>query len=276
MRNNQRRTGSQTRPQPAAASQANLAYVVPTEFVELPSRGVFYPEGHPFFNQETVEIKFMTAKDEDILSSQALIKKGIMIERLLESLIVEDVDPNSLLLADKTAIMMAARISSYGSEYDATASCTACTNRNEFVYDLKNASITGNCFDEKYLHENSIVLNEESKTFDVELPISKVKVSISPITGKEEKKYLDDDSENRTNTITGMLATFIVAVNDDTNYGQIINFVENMPAGDSKFLRDIYSSLTPKVELLESIVCSACFKSQIVEVPLTAEFFWPR
>ena len=156
MRNNQRRTGPQARPQPAATSQANLAYVVPTEFVELPSRGVFYPEGHPFFNQETVEIKFMTAKDEDILSSQALIKKGVMIERLLESLIVEDVDPNSLLLADKTAIMMAARISSYGSEYNATVPCKACASMNEFVYDLKESSITGDCFDERYLHENNI------------------------------------------------------------------------------------------------------------------------
>jgi hypothetical protein len=276
MRNNQRRTGPQARPQPAAASSANLAYVVPTEFVELPSKGVFYPEGHPLFNQETVEIKFMTAKDEDILSSQALIKKGIMIDRLLESLIVEDVDPISLLLADKTAIIIAARISGYGNEYNASVPCVSCTNRIEFVYDLKEAEITGNCFDERYLHENNVIFSEEHKTFDVELPISKMKVSISPITGQEEKKYLDDDSESRANTITGMLATFIVAVNDKSSYSDVINFVENMPAADSKYLRDLYSSLTPRVELSESIACHACLKTQTVEVPLSAEFFWPR
>ena len=124
MRNNQRRLGQKPSPGPSSpAAQANLAFAVPTEFVELPSRGHFYPEDHLLHNQETVEIKFMTAKDEDILSSQALLEKGLAVERLLDSLLVQDIDPSTLLVGDRSAILIAARISGYGEEYDVDQRC---------------------------------------------------------------------------------------------------------------------------------------------------------
>ena len=101
MRNNQNRLGAQ---QEAAAAQApvtGLTFEVPTEFVELPSRGKFYSPDHPLHNQKTIEIKLMTTKEEDILSSTALIKEGVMIDRLLESIIVPNIDPKTLLVGDK-------------------------------------------------------------------------------------------------------------------------------------------------------------------------------
>ena len=90
MRNNQRRLGPGNSPQPSSpvGAMSDLAFAIPTEFVELPSRGQFYPGDHPLHKKETVEIKFMTAKDEDILSSQALLKNGLAVERLLESLLI--------------------------------------------------------------------------------------------------------------------------------------------------------------------------------------------
>jgi len=120
MRNNQKRLRRAPRAEAVTSAQAtpSLGFVSPTEFVELPSRGEFYPEDHPLHKQETVEIKFMTAKDEDILSSQALLKKGLAIDRLLESLMVLDVDARTLLLGDRNAMLIAARISGYGSEYN--------------------------------------------------------------------------------------------------------------------------------------------------------------
>ena len=72
--------------QPAPTQTTGLSYVTPTEFVELPSRGQFYSSEHPLHNQETVELRFMTAKDEDILTSQSLLKNGLAIDRLVSKL----------------------------------------------------------------------------------------------------------------------------------------------------------------------------------------------
>ena len=88
-----------------AAAVSGLGFVVPTEFVELPSKGKFYPDEHPLHKQETVEIKYMTAKEEDILASSTLIKKGLVIDRLLDNILVPDIDPTTLLVGDRSAII---------------------------------------------------------------------------------------------------------------------------------------------------------------------------
>ena len=119
MRNNERRLGPKTTKGDDApvAAVSQMAFAVPTKFVELPSEGEFYPKDHPLYKQKTVEIKFMTAKEEDILSSQALLKNGLAIDRFLESILVQDIDPKSLFVGDRGAILIAARISGYGTEY---------------------------------------------------------------------------------------------------------------------------------------------------------------
>ena len=71
----------------AALGEGALTFTTPTEFVELPSGGNYYPEGHRLHGEQTVEIKFMTAKEEDILTSKTLIKQGVALERLLKSVI---------------------------------------------------------------------------------------------------------------------------------------------------------------------------------------------
>ena len=95
-----------------------FSFVIPTEFVELPSKGLFYPPNHPLHNQETIEIKQMTAKEEDILTSRSLLKKGVAIERVISSVIMDKrIKPATLLVGDRNAIIIAARISGYGSDY---------------------------------------------------------------------------------------------------------------------------------------------------------------
>ena len=92
------------------ANNSVFSFATPTEFVELPSRGVFYPETHPLHDTEVVEIKHMTAKEEDILTSEALLKNGLALNRLLQSVIVnKSIDPESLLIGDKNAVLMAVR-----------------------------------------------------------------------------------------------------------------------------------------------------------------------
>jgi hypothetical protein len=114
-----------------------FSFVAPTEFVELPSEGKFYASDHPLYNQKTIEIKQMTAKEEDILSSMTLIKNGVALERLLESVIIDkSIKPETLLLGDRNAIIIAARVSGYGMEYRTEIRCPNCQTDQKFGFNL--------------------------------------------------------------------------------------------------------------------------------------------
>jgi|10_taG_2_1085330.scaffolds.fasta_scaffold17482_3 hypothetical protein len=280
MRNNQRRTTAPSRSgsppaTAAAAASGGLTYQVPTEFVELPSRGRFYLEGHPLHNQETVEIKFMTAKEEDILSSVALIKKGLAVDRLLENILVEDIDPGSLLVGDRSAIMIAARTSGYGRVYETEITCPTCSAKNSFLYDLTNAKIADRCFDEQFIADNDIEINPESGLFIVELPTTKVAVGLRLLDGYSEKEFTRANSDNEESKITTLLSAFIESVDGICDRQEVEAFIDSMPTKDSKYIRNIYTTLIPNIELKDDFTCSQCFQQREMEVPLSANFFWP-
>ena len=280
MRNNQRRTGAPSRRKaspvaPAPATTSNLVYQVPTEFVELPSRGVFYAEDHPLHNQETVEIKYMTAKEEDILASAALAKKGLVLDRLLENILVLDVDPRSLLLGDRSAIMIAARISGYGNVYETEVKCPFCEAKNNLFFDLSKMTIVDRCFDTQFMSDNSAEIDQETNLLVVKLPVTEMKVGLRLIDGHSEQEATDI-STNQDSTITTFLSTLIEKVEDTFDRPQIEEFIDNMPAKDSKYIRDIYSNLVPNVQLKENFSCTRCFQKKEMEVPLSADFFWPK
>ena len=111
------------------AKQEKPKFKFPSEIVELPSKGLLYPEGHPL-SSGTVEMKYMTAKEEDILTNMNYVKQGVVIDKLLQSLLVTEFDYDDLLIGDKNAIMIAARVLGYGKEYPFTH------NGQEIVVDL--------------------------------------------------------------------------------------------------------------------------------------------
>ena len=118
-----------------------FSFVTPTEFVDLPSKGKYYPEDHPLHNQDTLEIRYMTAKDEDILTSPSLLRKGLAVERLLQNVIVnKSVKTDDLLIGDKNAILVAARISGYGAQYETKITCPAGGTTTPNTFDLNNIS----------------------------------------------------------------------------------------------------------------------------------------
>ena len=252
MRNNQRRARQAAQEPPPQVytptlNNTGLAYVVPTEFVELPSRGQFYPQDHPYHMQEAVEIKFMTAKDEDILSSAVLIEKGLVVDRLLESIIIGPVDPLTLLIGDRSAIMIAARISSYGADYKATVNCPMCATSVNYTFDLKSSNTSGQCFDNKFLEDDD--------------------------DDDEAEKSLSEFEDE--NMVTATLSSIVVSVNGNTDSSAVEGFIDNMPAADSKFIRTLYPELAPNIDLKQEFICENCAHKTDLEVPLTAEFFWP-
>ena len=258
---------------PPALSPLN--FVTPTEFVELPSGGQGYPETHPLHEQETIEIKFMTAKDEDILTSQALLKKGIALDRFLENIVVnKNIDTSSLLIGDKNAVLVAARGSGYGFDYETTIKCPECSTKNELSFDLRNPSVIG-----RLNVDQTIVTKINSFTYATTMPFSKFTVHFRLMTGKDENflaKQLNENTNASTqNLLTGQFKRIITSIEGHTDQGIIDQFVENMPTVDSRHFKVCLRSVTPNIEIKEPFKCKNCGFEKEVEVPFGTDFFWP-
>jgi len=239
----------------------------PSEVIDLPSEGKLYPEGHPLKDGK-IEIKYMTAKEEDILTSQNLIKKGVVIDRLIDSLILTDgVKQDDLVLGDKNAVMVAARILAYGPEY-------ACEVTNPNTGQM--ITHTFNLADCPFKKLSKDITENK---FDVELPISKKKITFKLLTGKEEalineelkasKKIGTDYSPE----LTTRLRHTVTSVDGDESQATINNFVQNLLARDSMHLRKEIKKVTPDIELSQEIEIGG--ESVKVNIPMTVGFFWP-
>ena len=238
---------------------------LPTETVELPSKGLLYPEDSPL-NSGVVEMKYMTAKEEDILTNQNYINQGIVIDKLLESLIVDkSVNYNDLLIGDKNAIMIAARILSYGSKYPV-------------FYLGKEVEVDLTKIDNKPL------ISEFEKAtkneFEFKLPQSNNKVTFRILTAgdetaiEEEIKGLQKINKNASPEITTRLKYIITSVNDSRSIGDIRDFVDNyLLATDSRALRNEYSRIMPDIDLTFEHTNNDGGKER-VGIPIGLDFFW--
>ena len=263
--------------QPITAAQyarQELGVEIPVDAVPLPSRGLVYPQGHPLHNCETVEYRAMTAKEEDILMSQALIKRGTVITELIKScLINKDIDVSSLLSGDRNALMIAIRASGYGSDYTPTLACPSCEFKNELNIDLNQLGI-------KPLQLQPNVPG--ANAFDFKLPNSKKTVTFKFLSGKEEEEILADTETRKkkgflnSNLVTGRLLRSIVAVEGNENKSLVSKFVQYMPARDSLLLREYINKHEPGVDMKIDFKCSNCDHFEEVTLPMGASFFWPN
>jgi rubredoxin len=249
----------------------------PTEIVKLPSRGLFYPEGHPLHGQDTVEIKYMTAKEEDILTSQSLLKEGLAVDRALQSLLVnKDINIKDLLVGDKNALVIASRITGYGEEYETSVTCPACGTTDRHTFDL--SELEHHDFEDK-MREHNVVVSEQN-TFTVELPFSKVTVECRLLTGADENKVFKNSKRNakkkQSSVFTDQLRMMVSAIDGNRNPLEVGVFVQQLPARDSRYLRKIFGEVAPNVNMEQTFECSNCTYTADMEVPLTSDFLWPR
>lgn len=252
----------------------DFGFEVPVEAVPLPSMGLIYPSGTPLYRSETVDIRSMTAKEEDILTSRALIKKGTVISHLLKSCVVDkNIDVESMISGDRNALMIALRITGYGAEYNVEVSCPECSERNKQDFSLADLPI-------KRLEVEPVV--DGANLFEYILPVSKKRVLFRFLTGADEtemsqeadrrKKKLGVESDS---SVTMRLQTAIVEVDGIKDKNKIAQFVRSMPAGDSRALRKYMDDAEPGVEMKSFMTCSSCGESSEVRLPLGASFFWP-
>tara|TARA_X000001382_G_scaffold128277_1_gene117610 strand:+ start:83 stop:826 length:744 start_codon:yes stop_codon:yes gene_type:complete len=240
----------------------------PSEMIDLPSEGRLYPKDSPL-SEGKIEIKYMTAKEEDILTSANLIKKGLAIDTLLKSLIVnKDINLDDMILGDKNAVMVAARILAYGPEY-------TCQVVNPNTNETKNHTFNLTDCPFKKLPD-SVTENK----FKVTLPISKKEIEYKILTGGDElniEKELKSQSKigsQVTPELTTRLRYLITSIDGDDSKSTVNNFVQNMLARDSLFFRNAIAEVQCDIELKQEIE----FGGDVVEVeiPLTTEFFWPK
>ena len=234
----------------------------PTETIELPSKGLIYPETHPL-SSGTIEMKYMTAKEEDILSNQTYIQKGIVLDKLLQSLIVnKDIDVEDLVVGDKNALLVAARVLGYGKNYEVII------KGQEHTVDL--STLENKPFDESSIEKGK---NE----FSYALESNGTIITFKLLTGKDEKivereiaglKKINKDSST---DLTTRLKQMILSVDGNTEKKDIREFVDNyFLARDSRAFREYVKKIQPDVNLNYVIDTG-----EEVAIPIGLNFFWP-
>tara|TARA_R110002060_G_scaffold64069_3_gene73266 strand:+ start:586 stop:1329 length:744 start_codon:yes stop_codon:yes gene_type:complete len=233
----------------------------PTEEIELPSKGLVYLKDNPLSSGK-VEIKYMTAKEEDILSNQAYIENGTVLDKLLESVIISKINIKDLIIGDKNAVLIATRILGYGSEYKITI------NNKQQTIDL--SELENKEFDKSTMLEGK---NEFSFT----LPHSSTKITYKILDGHDEKKIerelkgLKKLNKNASPEASTRLKYTLTSVNGETETKDIREFVDNyFLARDARAFRDHLRHTQPDVDL--NVILDS---GEEVTVPIGLSFFWP-
>mgnify|MGYP003643987062 CR=1 FL=1 len=270
MRQNDERIGSPAPPPPVIpqGSAGVLNYVIPTEVVDIPSKGRFYDPEHPLHNKEYVEIKHMTAKEEDILTSASLVEKGIVLDHLIQSLLIDkSINAKTLFGGDRNAILLNARINAYGPDYKATSQCSGCGHFTDAEFNLSDIK-------NKEMDENGAP--------SVELPKTKYPVTMKYLTAHEEE-LLQKEVDKRAklgygdNALTTFLKFVVTSINGVKASDSSVNeFIENMPAADAKHIKNYYADTKPDVDFSLEVECESCSHTERRVVPITAQFFWPE
>jgi len=241
-------------------------FKVPTETIELPSQGLLYPESHPLSSGK-LEMKYMTAREEDILTNSAYIKQGTVIDKLLQSLIVTKFDYNDLLVGDKNSLMIAARVLAYGKDY-------------EFNYDGIEQKVDLSLLNPKPTSPE-VKASKGANMFNYTLPDSGNVITFKLLTHGDEQKIdaevkgLKKLNKDASNEGIVRLCHMILAVNGDSETKSIRDFVNNyLLAKEARAFRQYYASISPDIDLATSVTNSRGAEEDI-EVPITINFFWP-
>lgn len=268
-RNNEERTKGRRQQAGAVDPASLLEFVAPTELVELPSRGIGYPSGHPLRDQETVEIRFMTAKDEDILTSRSLLKKGVALDRLIDNILVDKtISSKDILVGDRNAIIIAARSSAYGHIYETKAKCPSCGASKKMTFDLSKPEIMD--------PELADVEEMDNGNYLYVTEHSNIKVEMRLLTGRDEAiLFKSINNKNDEAMITNQMRLFVVSVNGHRQPAVVNHFIDNVPAIESRAVRNIFSKLSANLQIKEDFECDSCGFEQEMEVPFNTDFFWP-
>lgn len=255
--------------------KAELGLDIPVEEVPLPSNGKIYPSSSALHNRETISIRAMTTREEDILTSRALIKKGTVITELIKSSIVDrNVDVRDMIAGDRNALMVAIRIMGYGPLYKVDIQCSGCEKKNsdyEFSLDM--------------LELKRLVIEPISpgqNLFSFALPLSKHNVEFKFLTGKDEEEIVVTQEKMKKmgveneKLVSSRLKYSVVSIAGKTDRSLINSAIDKMLARDSLELRRHMEKNEPGISMNQEFVCKFCDHTEEVAIPIGTNFFWPQ
>ena len=244
-------------------------YDFPTEVLDLPSKGLVYPKEHPLASGR-ITIKYMTAKEEDILSNQNLIKKGIVLDKLFESIIVDKINPKDIVIGDKNAIILATRLLGYGPEYTMKFYSAITNDTIQTVVDLSKVQTK----------EVDFSLFKNKNEFEFVTPLGKNKLTFKLLTHGDELavekdiEALEKLNKDGSYEITTRLRYMITSVDGSTDISSINKYIVGMLARDSKALRDYVKKISPDMDMTFQYTHQT---GEVEALPITmgVNFFWP-
>ena len=255
--------------------QDDFNWTVPVESVPLPSNGKIYPQNSGLFNRELVQIKAMTAQEEDILMSRALIKEGTVLTHLINSCLIDkSINSKDLIAGDRNALLVAIRITGYGADYRVEVTCPECNTKQTSAFDLSDLDI-------KRLTIEPITPG--TNQFEYMLPVSKKRVIFKFMTGRDEEEQSTILERRRKampdiqidSIITSRLEFAILSIENVQDRNKTNTFIKSMPALDSRSLRNYISDNEPGIDMTGKFRCSHCSANTQVSLPLGSSFFWP-
>lgn len=254
--------------------KSDFGIEIPVELAPLPSKGLVYPVASPLHGQEVLEIRSMTAREEDILTSRAFMKKGTLISELIKSCLTDkSIDPTELLIGDRSALMVAIRITGYGADYDVEVECGECNVKSPRTFDLSSLPI-------KRLEISPVV--EGMNLFEFLLPFTKKTVRFKFLSGRDEEEVnATADKQKKLGlqgeaSVTTNLLYSIVSIEGVEDRAKLAGFVRMMPARDSLALRNYIKDNEPGIIMRQEVTCPSCGLSEEVSMPMGSNFLWPN
>lgn len=246
----------------------------PTEVINLPSKGWFYPVENPL-SSGTLEIKMMTAKEEDILTSKNLIQKNIVLDKLLESIVIDKtIKLDEMLICDRNAVFFAVRRLAYGDQYEAKLSCGRCSKENDVTIDLSALDNRPFGFENQPKGENN---------FTFKLPASGITLTYKLLSKKDEAAIeqeltgLAKAFKEQGKEVTTRLSHLITSVDGNSEKVRIRKFVnEEFLSKDSLALRKHIRDTMPDIDSSFAFTCEHCGLERKEETPMGVSFFWPN
>jgi len=247
-------------------------YDFPTQVISLPSEGRCYPKDNPLSSGQ-LEIKYMTAREEEILSSQNLIRKGVVLDKLFESIIVDSsINPDDIILGDKNAIMLATRILGYGPEYQ--------IEMEDEYGDKKKIEVDLGKVQTKEI--NLDTLNEQN-TYKFTTPVGKNELEFKLLTHGDEKAIDTDVKAMRkfnkggvSSELTTRYRYIIKTVDGKEDTKSIVDFINNkFLARDTRAFRDYIASISPDVNMEFEYENPETGEKEARPIPMGVGFFWP-
>lgn len=247
-------------------SAGQVEYSRPFDVVDLPSKGLLY-EG-ALKDKKQVEVFYLTAREEDILSSPNLLRTGKMVDALFASALKEKIDPSTLLVGDRNVILVWLRSTGYGSEYPVRINCRSCDTPFEHEFDLSKLEVN-------YLERTP----DEGNLFYFTLPNSKKTLKFSFLTGKDEAEIVETINARKSKTSSSVDAMvtlrMLKMIKEIDGISDIKSFIENMSARDSREFRKFSNSIEPGILMKQEVKCPHCGAISEEQIPIQPNFFWP-